>query len=459
MELQGANRARYLDGYNSAISNQKSCDASLLNDVKQFAADGFPKNSEKTFFQSNGAEFGTSSAKNGWRLEEYTDLSLCHFAIDGDGNWEKDIEMLPFVEEAKDRGLACGTSFNVVVDTPSSTNGKTKPAIPDFEEYRRLTYVIGDKSFNSIVGLNHSVLNEAHRTDGMIIIDKEACKTTAISNIEINFSVECPSGYSAKGLIQTLGEGRGEIGKGQDSRGNSVSYRMHPNFGNNSANRGDFLALMQQKTDSRKDTFGDPTTTLAARIDENKAFDESLLAAQRKALQLEQELAALKASKAEDELKIAWDDRSPTINVDSRQKDEATVVVFGIARDNTGVVDLLVNNDAVPVAADGSFETSLYIPPDGLTVEIVTYDQREMLQLKRSTMQASQEARFAQLQPSLGKRGLPNKNALALIVGIENYENLPARPSIHADNDAEYFSDFEQAKVCLTQMVVVKNSK
>jgi hypothetical protein len=178
--------------------------------------------------------------------------------------------------------------------------------------------------------------------------------------------------------------------------------------------------------------------------------------------QLEQELAALKTLKAEDELKIAWDDHAPTINVNSRQKDEATVVVFGKARDNTAIADLLVNNDPVPVAADGSFETSLYIPPAGLTVEIVAYDQKgnkasETLLLKRSETQVSQENRFAQLQPSLGKRGLPNKNALALIVGIENYENLPARPSIYADNDAEYFSDFAHCKLGIPRNNIIKS--
>ena len=96
-------------------------------------------------------------------------------------------------------------------------------------------------------------------------------------------------------------------------------------------------------------------------------------------------------------------------DVASEQKDEATALVYGRATDNVGLGDVQVNNELVQVGSDGSFQTQLYIPPNGLVVEITAYDLRgnkatKTLYLVRNRAEDAAEARFAQLQPSLGKQ-------------------------------------------------------
>ena len=164
------------------------------------------------------------------------------------------------------------------------------------------------------------------------------------------------------------------------------------------------------------------------------------------------ELAALKAQQKQQQQTIINDNQIPLFDVASEQKDEATALVYGRATDNVGLGDVQVNNELVQVGSDGSFQTQLYIPPNGLVVEITAYDLRgnkatKTLYLVRNRAEDAAEARFAQLQPSLGKRGAINRDAIALIVGVENYENLPAAPAIHADKDAEYFADFAHYKL------------
>ena len=102
---------------------------------------------------------------------------------------------------------------------------------------------------------------------------------------------------------------------------------------------------------------------------QQKAEEERL-----KRLELEQELAALKAEKEQQQATILADSQIPLIEVASQQKDEATALVYGRAKDNVGVADVLVNNEPVQIGSDGSFQTQLYIPPNGVVVEITAYD-------------------------------------------------------------------------------------
>ena len=52
---------------------------------------------------------------------------------------------------------------------------------------------------------------------------------------------------------------------------------------------------------------------------------------------------------------------------------------------------------------------------------------------------------FDDLNP-LGKRKKFNKNGLALIVGVSNYENTKAK-ALYADNDAMVFKDYASEKL------------
>ena len=53
---------------------------------------------------------------------------------------------------------------------------------------------------------------------------------------------------------------------------------------------------------------------------------------------------------------------------------------------------------------------------------------------------------FDVLDPTAGKRVKRNSNALALIVGISDYERTDA-PAVYADKDAQYFQDYASLKL------------
>ena len=64
---------------------------------------------------------------------------------------------------------------------------------------------------------------------------------------------------------------------------------------------------------------------------------------------------------------------------------------------------------------------------------------KEMITLERNEKEQTKVLSFAKLNP-LRPKGKSNKNALALIIGVNNYLRAPDTP--YADNDALFFSDY-----------------
>ena len=86
----------------------------------------------------------------------------------------------------------------------------------------------------------------------------------------------------------------------------------------------------------------------------------------------------------------------------------------------------------------------------GKTVEIVAFDTKgnkatKSLFLERGAVQGATGPVFALLNPS-GKRVKPNKDALALIIGVADYERTPAKAA-YADKDAKTFYDYAMLKL------------
>ena len=68
----------------------------------------------------------------------------------------------------------------------------------------------------------------------------------------------------------------------------------------------------------------------------------------------DESISVLKKAKQEEKRQtISSDNQIPLIEVASQQKDEATALVFGRAKDNVGVADVLVNNEPVQIGSDG----------------------------------------------------------------------------------------------------------
>ena len=104
---------------------------------------------------------------------------------------------------------------------------------------------------------------------------------------------------------------------------------------------------------------------------------------------------------------------------------DTNAIIQGVITDNVEVAEVTVDNQLVSLNTDGSFQTNLYIPRNGKSVEIVAYDLKgnratKTIQLNRNEIEQASGPVFASLNPS-GKRVKPNPNALALIIGVSDY--------------------------------------
>ena len=179
------------------------------------------------------------------------------------------------------------------------------------------------------------------------------------------------------------------------------------------------------------------------------ASSVELDAERKKRIQAEQELAALKAEKEHQQQNIAADGQPPVLTAQANV-DGSMASIFGSAADNIGVAELLVDGLPVQLSSDGSFETSLYVPRNGKQVAVTVFDLKgnqtdKTLSLQRSAVQQASGPVFGSLNPS-GKRVMPNNDALALIIGVADYERTPAKAA-YADKDAKTFYDYAMLKL------------
>ncbi len=172
-------------------------------------------------------------------------------------------------------------------------------------------------------------------------------------------------------------------------------------------------------------------------------------AERQKRLQLERELAEIKNKQKQEQKTINSDNQEPTINVFAKQ-DGSNAIISGHVTDNTKVAEVLVDGQVQQIKSNGTFETPFYIPRTGKTIEIVAFDVKgnkasKFIKLERDNIQQANVQKFKSLNPSL-KRVKANPNALALIIGISDYENTKAS-ALYADSDAKMFYDYANLKL------------
>jgi hypothetical protein len=98
----------------------------------------------------------------------------------------------------------------------------------------------------------------------------------------------------------------------------------------------------------------------------------------------------------------------------------------------------------------GSFEYSTFVPSAGKDIVLEVTDlaglsNKQTVSVSRSSIAKTEALTFEQLNP-LPRPVMQNKNALALIVGVDSYKNTPAR-AIYADSDATAFADYASEKL------------
>ena len=144
------------------------------------------------------------------------------------------------------------------------------------------------------------------------------------------------------------------------------------------------------------------------------------------------------------------DGSPPTISIASNSANGAQAKIEGRVFDEAGIAEVIIDGEAVGLGSDGSFTASFYVPRSGKTVEIVAFDTKgnkatKSLFLERGQMRQATGPSFASLNPS-GKRVKPNQDALALIIGVADYERTPAKAA-YADKDAQTFYDYAMLKL------------
>ncbi len=172
-------------------------------------------------------------------------------------------------------------------------------------------------------------------------------------------------------------------------------------------------------------------------------------AERKKRLELEKELAEIKNRQKQERQRINTDNQKPIINAFAK-KDGSNAIITGRVTDNTEVVEVLLDGEQLSLTNNGTFETELYVPRNGLNVEIIAYDKKgnksiKTLSLERGAVAQANGPTFDRLNPS-GKRVKSNPNALALIIGVADYSKTPAN-ALYADKDAQQFYDYATMKL------------
>ena len=173
-----------------------------------------------------------------------------------------------------------------------------------------------------------------------------------------------------------------------------------------------------------------------------------LTAAHKEAERLRQELAALKAQQEQQQQSVSNDTKLPTITIASTTTNGAQGIIRGRVNDNTGVAEVRVDAQKIAVDSNGHFSATTYVPEGGTSVNIEAIDLAGLLstmsvRLNRAARQTASIS-FDRLNP-LKRQVLPNKDAVALIIGIGTYENII--DAAYADKDALVFRDYATEKL------------
>ena len=126
----------------------------------------------------------------------------------------------------------------------------------------------------------------------------------------------------------------------------------------------------------------------------------------------------------------------------------ASAFVAGKVRDMNSVLRLSVDGEDVLLSDDGEFAFKIYTPLGGREIRLVLEGQNGELVVKKIALNrgnsSQAEIEFAALNP-LKRKAMPNKDAVALIIGIGTYENII--DAAYADKDALVFRDYATEKL------------
>ena len=162
------------------------------------------------------------------------------------------------------------------------------------------------------------------------------------------------------------------------------------------------------------------------------------------------ELTALKPNQRQDQQTNNYDNQAPLIGQIISKIEGKQGTVTGLVQDETGIAEVTVDGVNIQVQQNGSFKYQTFVPANGINLRFVATDlsglsSEQFIVLERSPGSQTDAITFDRLNP-LGKEVRKNDTAIALVIGIANYENTPAK-AIYADSDALMFRDFASEKL------------
>ncbi|MDB4852970.1 caspase family protein, partial [Alphaproteobacteria bacterium] len=166
--------------------------------------------------------------------------------------------------------------------------------------------------------------------------------------------------------------------------------------------------------------------------------------------ELRRQLQALKAKQEKHQQIISSDKQKPVINIAGTAMNGPQGTIKGYVRDNTGIAEVRVDGQLVEVDSYGNFMANTYVPQSGINVSIEAVDLAGLsssmsVRLERLESSSATAITFDRLNP-LGRNVASNKDALALIIGVNEYAKTPAKAH-YADSDAQVFSDYAIQKL------------
>ena len=171
-------------------------------------------------------------------------------------------------------------------------------------------------------------------------------------------------------------------------------------------------------------------------------------------IELERKLATLENKQNKEQQRIDTDTRAPLLEIISNKTRGKRGTIRGIAKDNVEVAEVTVDGKPINISSTGNFEYSTYVPSQGVELKLQVTDvsgltTSKVVSLKGNLELANPSISFDRLSP-ISKKVKSNPKALALIVGVSNYENTKAK-ALYADNDAMVFKDYATEKLGISE--------
>lgn len=171
--------------------------------------------------------------------------------------------------------------------------------------------------------------------------------------------------------------------------------------------------------------------------------------AEREAEMLRKKIRELEKNQIKKNVNIGNDTSAPNIRISLNQTIGKKGIINGNVSDNSGIAELLINNKPISFQSNGDFKYSSYVPQTGKEINIKVIDlagltSSKVIKFMPDRNQINTAIVFDELNP-LNKPVKNNKTAIALIIGIANYED--ATNALFADNDAMVFKDYASEKL------------